>query len=293
VLVTGASGQVGGALLERLPANTELKTLTRAELDISDDRAVDAVLAAIRPNIVVNAAAYTAVDRAEDQVELARAVNANGPANLARAASRIPGCRLLHVSTDYVFDGRATGPYHPDDRPNPLNVYGRTKLEGEVAVRELLNERAVVLRTAWVYAPQGKNFLLTMLRLMRERGTVRVVADQRGTPTAAQSIATTLWAIARRPDIHGILHWTSAGVTSWYGFASRIADDAHTIGLLPSRPEVTPITTAEYPTRARRPANSVLDISATAELLGIAPAAWEEDVRATLATIATTGRRGS
>jgi dTDP-4-dehydrorhamnose reductase len=293
VLVTGASGQVGGALQERAPANTQLNTLTRAELDISDDRAVETVLATIRPDVVINAAAYTAVDRAEDEVELARAINARGPANLARAASRIPGCRLLHVSTDYVFDGRAASPYRPDDPPNPLSVYGRTKLEGEVSVRDFLNQRAVVLRTAWVYAPQGKNFLLTMLRLMRERGTVRVVADQRGTPTAAQSIAMALWAIAQRPDIHGILHWTNAGATSWCGFATRIAEDAHTIGLLQTRPEVTPITTAEYPTRAHRPANSVLDISATAKLLGIVPAAWEEDVRATLATIAAAGRRGS
>ena len=293
VLLTGASGQIGGALAERPPANTELRALTRAELDISDDRAVQAALAAIRPDIVINAAAYTAVDRAEDEVELVTAINVRGPANLARAASRLPGCRLLHISTDYVFDGRAAGAYTPDDRPNPLSVYGRTKLQGEVAARELLNERAAVLRTAWVYAPQGKNFLLTMLRLMRERGTVRVVNDQRGTPTAAHSIATALWAIAQRPDIHGVLHWTDAGATSWCGFASRIAEDAHAVGLLQARPAVTPITTAEYPTRAHRPANSVLDISATVQLLGIAPTPWEEDVRATLATIAAAEGRAS
>jgi dTDP-4-dehydrorhamnose reductase len=260
----------------------EVRALARTELDISDAAAVDAALAAWRPQVVINAAAYTAVDGAEDETELATAINARGPANLARAVDRLAGCRLLHISTDYVFDGRASGAYRPEDRPNPLSVYGRTKLQGENAILEPLGARAVVLRTAWVYAEHGRNFLLTMLRLMRERGAVRVVADQRGTPTAARSVATALWRIAQRPEIHGILHWTDRGTDSWFGFATAIAEDARAAGLLAVAPRVTPITTADYPTRAHRPANSVLDIEATIKLLGLTPPHWRDSLRSTL-----------
>jgi dTDP-4-dehydrorhamnose reductase len=282
VLITGTSGQVGTALHRSSPAGMEVRALTRAELDIGDASAVDAALAAWRPEVVINAAAYTAVDRAEDEPELATAINARGPANLARAVHRLAGCRLLHISTDYVFDGRASRAYRPEDQPNPLSVYGRSKLQGENAVLEQLGARALVLRTAWVYADQGRNFLLTMLRLMRERSTVRVVADQRGTPTTARSVATALWMIAQRPDIHGIVHWTDRGSDSWFGFATAIGEDARAAGLLAVAPQVTPITTADYPTRAHRPANSVLDIEATIELTGLTPSHWRDNLRSTL-----------
>jgi dTDP-4-dehydrorhamnose reductase len=282
VLITGTSGQVGTALRRGSPAGMEVRALTRAELDISDAAAVDAALTAWRPQVVINAAAYTAVDRAEDQAELATAINVRGPANLARAVHGLAGCRLLHISTDYVFDGRAAGAYQPEDQPNPLGVYGRTKLQGEHAVLEPLGERAVILRTAWVYAEHGRNFLLTMLRLMHERSAVRVVADQRGTPTAARSVATALWMIAQRPDIHGILHWTDRGTDSWFGFAIAIGEEARAAGLLAVAPRVTPITTAEYPTRAHRPANSVLDIEATIKVLGLTPPHWRDNLRSTL-----------
>jgi dTDP-4-dehydrorhamnose reductase len=291
VLLTGASGQVGTALRQDRPEGIQLAAFTRTELDITDDRTVDKTVADFRPDVVINAAAYTAVDRAEDEPELAAAVNTGGAANLARAASRIPGCRLLHVSTDYVFDGRSPAPYRPDDAPNPLSVYGRTKLSGEAAVHEQLGHRCVVLRTAWVYAPAGKNFVLTMLRLMRERGAVRVVADQRGTPTAASSVSTALWAIARRADMHGVVHWTDGGTDTWWGFASAIAQDAYAAGLLTALPQVIPITTAEFPTRAHRPANSVLDISLTIGLLGYAPAPWRENLRTSLTVIAEADRK--
>jgi dTDP-4-dehydrorhamnose reductase len=291
VLLTGASGQIGTALREDRPEDIQLAAFSRTELDITDDRTVEKTVAEFRPDVVINAAAYTAVDRAEDEPELAAAVNMRGAANLARAASHTPGCRLLHISTDYVFDGRALGAYRPDDVPNPLNVYGRTKLAGEAAVHEQLGKRCVVLRTAWVYAATGKNFLLTMLRLMRERGAVRVVADQRGTPTAASSVSTALWGIARRADIHGIVHWTDAGTDTWWGFASAIAQDAHAAGLLTLLPQVTPIATAEFPTRARRPANSMLDTSLTVKLLGYAPAPWRVNLRASLTAIAEADRK--
>jgi dTDP-4-dehydrorhamnose reductase len=259
--------------------------LSRAELDISNAAAVRDRVTAFRPAVIINAAAYTAVDKAESEPELAHAINAQGPRLLAQAALAIPGCRLLHISTDYVFDGRAARAYKPSDPTNPLSTYGRTKLEGETAVLEVLPERAVILRTAWVYAPQGQNFLLTMLRLMRERGAVSVVADQHGTPTTAGSIAGALWAIAHRPGTRHILHWTDAGRATWYDFAMAIAEEGRNAGLLSNSVQVTPITTADYPTPAHRPGNSVLDCSESVAQLGLTPASWRDNVRAMLATL--------
>jgi dTDP-4-dehydrorhamnose reductase len=286
VLVTGASGQVGQALLSSVPSHVELRALMRGELDISDSSAVHAAVDAFRPELIINAAAYTAVDKAESESQLAGAVNAAGPRYLAQAAHAIPGCRLLHLSTDYVFDGRSTESYKPNDSTNPLSVYGRSKLVGERGVLEVLRERAVVLRTAWVYAAQGQNFLLTMLRLMRERRAVRVVGDQRGTPTAADSIARALWAIVERPNVHGILHWTDAGEATWYDFAVAIAKEGRAAGLLSEPVEITRITTAQYPTAAHRPANSVLDTREAIAQLRLTPAPWQVNLRATLANIA-------
>jgi dTDP-4-dehydrorhamnose reductase len=285
VLITGASGQVGSALRASLPVQFEPRLLTRQQLDIADADAVRTEVAGFQPALIINAAAYTAVDKAESEPELAGAINARGPRHLAQAAQAIPGCRLLHISTDYVFDGAASEPYKPGDATNPLSVYGRTKLEGERAVLEVLGGRAVVLRTAWVYAARGKNFLLTMLRLMRERGLVRVVADQLGAPTVADSIAGALWAIAQRPNIQGILHWTDAGKASWCDFASAIAEDARAAGLLTTAVQVVPITTADYPTAAHRPANSVLDCSEAIAQLGLGPKPWRVNLRTTLAAM--------
>lgn len=285
VLITGAAGQVGSALVRTASPRTELRALTSRQLDIADADAVVAAVAAFRPQVIINAAAYTAVDRAESEPEPAAAANAQAPRYLAEAAKTLAGCRLIHISTDYVFDGRAAEPYQPGDPTGPLSVYGRTKLAGERAVLEVLSERGVVLRTAWVYAAQGKNFLLTMLRLMRERGAVRVVADQKGTPTAAASIARALWRIAELPHVHGVLHWTDEGIASWYEFAGAIAEDALAAGLLSKPAAVTPISTADYPTAAHRPANSVLDTRASVALLGIKPSHWRQNLRATLAEL--------
>jgi dTDP-4-dehydrorhamnose reductase len=285
VLVTGASGQVGSALLRSAPPQFELQAFARPQLDISDARAVHTAVADFRPQLIINAAAYTAVDKAESEPFLADAINAQGPQYLAEAAHTQDDCRLIQISTDYVFDGRGAQPYRAGDPPHPLSVYGRTKLAGEQAVVGALGARAVVLRTAWVYAPQGKNFLLTMLRLMRERGAVRVVADQKGTPTAAASIARALWKIAELPHVHGVLHWTDDGIASWYEFACAIAEDALSAGLLTRPAQVTPISTAEYPTPAHRPANSVLDTSDCVAQLGLTPAHWRLNLRSTLMQI--------
>jgi len=286
VLVTGASGQVGRALQDTVPSGVEMRALTHAHLDISDAAAVRRTLADFSPAVVINAAAYTAVDRAESEPAAAAAINAAGPRHLAEGVLGITSARLLHISTDYVFDGRGTTPRRTEDSTAPLSVYGRSKLAGERAVLELLGNRAVVLRTAWVYAAAGSNFVLTMLRLMRERGAVRVVSDQRGSPTAAASVARALWRIAALPEVHGVLHWTDAGTASWYEFACAIAADAQAEGLLAHAPEVTPITTAEYPTPAPRPRNSTLELTASAAQLGLQPVPWRDNLRTTLRALA-------
>ena len=288
VLLTGATGQVGVALRNTAPPGISLHAVSHTELDITDRVRVRALVEETEPDLVINTAAYTAVDRAESEPERAEAVNAEGPRHLAEALAVRTRGRLLHVSTDYVFDGAAERPYRPDDHPRPLSIYGRTKLRGERAALAALGPRAAVLRTAWVYAPRGRNFVLTMLRLMRERGAVRVVADQRGTPTSAASIAQALWALAARPAVSGILHWTDAGVASWFDFACAIAEDGAAMGLLAPGAQVTPITTAEYPTLAPRPKNSVLDTSGSQERLELTPALWRDQLRQTLGLI----RRG-
>ena len=280
VLVTGAGGQVGRMLRATCPGNVDLIACTHAELDVGDPEAVRRQLAVARPDAIINAAAYTAVDKAESEPEMARRINSEAPGYLATAA-REGGMRLVHLSTDFVFDGRAASPYPPDAPTNPLSVYGMTKCEGERVVLEALPERSVVVRTAWVYAAEGKNFLNTMLRLMRERGAVRVVADQIGTPTAARPLAEVLWQIAVRPEVRGIHHWTDAGVASWYDFAVAIAEEGSALGLLPSGVTVTPIATEEYPTPARRPGYSVLD-KRSLSALGLTPAHWRQRLRETL-----------
>ncbi len=285
VLITGASGQVGRALLALAPPAANVCALTHQELDLADAEAVQAAVRRFRPAAVINAAAYTAVDLAESQPERAHAVNAVGPQHLAESVAALGACRLLHVSTDYVFDGSSAAAYKPLDSTHPLNVYGRTKLQGEQCVLELLPRDAVVIRTAWVYAPQGKNFLLTMLRLMRNSGAVRVVADQFGSPTMASSVAAALWRAAELPDAHGTFHWTDAGVISWYEFACAIAEEAVALGLLTQPPRVTPITTADFPTAARRPARSALDSADTELQLGLTQVPWRSNLRAALSTL--------
>jgi dTDP-4-dehydrorhamnose reductase len=280
VLITGAGGQVGSALLETRPAQFEVIACTRAELDIGEDLAVRESVRRHRPAVIINAAAYTAVDKAESEPEIARRVNSAGPGHLAAAAQE-SGSRLIHLSTDFVFDGTASVPYRPDSATNPLSVYGRTKRDGERAVLDLLPQASAIVRTAWVYAATGANFLRTMLRIMRENGAARVVADQVGTPTAARSLAEALWRIAADPQIRGIHHWTDAGVASWYDFAVAIAEEGAALGLVPAEVSVSPIATADYPTKARRPPYSVLDKASLASH-GLAPLHWRKRLRCVL-----------
>jgi dTDP-4-dehydrorhamnose reductase len=283
VLITGAAGQVGRALLDTVPGNFEAIACTHADLDIGASEAVRDCVGRHRPDVIINAAAYTAVDKAESEPEAAQRINSEGPGHVA-AAARECNARVLHISTDFVFDGAASVPYRPDSATHPLSVYGRSKRDGEQTVLETLPERSTIVRTAWVYAASGANFLRTMLRLMRTNGAVRVVADQVGTPTAARSLAEALWRIAANPQIRGIHHWTDAGVASWYDFAVAIAEEGGALGLLPPGITVTPIATSEYPTPARRPSYSVLDKRSLAPL-GLAPIHWRQRLRAVLKEI--------
>ena len=276
LLVLGASGQVGTELRRaRLPAGITLVARDLPGLDISDRETVSAGVRRMRPDLIINAAAYTAVDRAESEAAAAFAANAAGPGHIA-AACREAGIPLIHISTDYVYDGAKAGPYVEDDPVNPLGVYGRSKAAGDQAVRDALAEH-VILRTAWVYSAHGNNFVKTMLRLAAERPALRVVADQRGSPTAAADIAAALVAIAaqiRAGEPHwGVFHFTGQGETTWHGFAEAIVALAapHT----GKRPPVEAITTADYPTPARRPANSVLDCGKIAAAYDIVARRWQ------------------
>jgi len=282
VLVTGAGGQVGQALLATAPKDVQLIACSRDALDIGDERAVFERLQEAAPRVVINAAAYTAVDRAESEPDIARNINSHGPRFLAGAAREV-GARLIHLSTDFVFDGNSCAPYRPDAPTNPLSVYGKTKRAGEEAVLEISRGEAVVVRTAWVYAAQGRNFLNTMLRLMKQNGAVRVVCDQVGTPTSAKSLSRVLWKLIASPQVVGIHHWTDAGVASWYDFAVAIAEEAAALGLLPPTVEVQPIVTAQYPTPARRPHYSVL-AGSLASLAG-QPVHWRVPLREVLREI--------
>jgi dTDP-4-dehydrorhamnose reductase len=273
ILVVGAKGQLGQELLRTAPARVEVTTLDHESLDIVAFDTVLEVVTGLRPEVIINAAAYTAVDGAETKPDLAVSINAEGPGHLARAAERA-GARLLHVSTDFVFDGQQQQPYSPRQEPRPLGVYGHSKLAGERRVQEILPLHSVILRTSWVYSSHGTNFVKTMLRLMNERDELRVVADQVGTPTWALGLAQTLWAFLDHPASHGIFHWTDAGNCSWYDFACAIYSEGRALGLIDRELSIEAVPTSEYPTPAQRPAYSVLDCTSTQELLGREASDW-------------------
>ena len=281
VLVLGAGGQVGRAVALMPATGHEVLARTREELDLTDAAALARAVEEARADWVVNAAAYTAVDRAEDEPARAAAINDTAVGTLARAAARA-GSRVLHLSTDFVFDGHSGRPYRPGDGANPLSVYGATKLAGEAKVLGA-DCGGIVLRTAWVYAAAGRNFVLTMLRLMSEREQVRVVCDQMGSPTWASGLAAAIWGLMRVGAAAGVYHWTDLGVASWYDFAVAIQEESLARNLLRRAAQVVPIAASEYPTRARRPAFSVLDGSATRALPLSAPAVhWRSNLRSML-----------
>jgi dTDP-4-dehydrorhamnose reductase len=273
VLLLGAGGQLGMQLRRKLAGEFDLIALTRAELDLTDADAVRAAVRNAAPEIVVNAAAYTAVDRAESEPELARQVNAVAPGVIAEELRRTNGW-LVHYSTDYVFDGSGDQPWLETDATGPLGVYGQTKLDGELAIAAM-GCRHIVLRTSWVYAAEGRNFLHTMLRLGREREQLGVVDDQIGAPTTAEATRVVLRRLASSDnvaDANGIYHLTCAGATSWCGFAREIFA---AFASQQRSPEVVPILTEAYPTPARRPHNSRLNCDKFTRQFGFAMPRWE------------------
>ena len=282
-LILGGGGQLGRALAAAVPHGLQAIVLGKSELDITDPVAVDMMMARELPTIVVNAAAYTAVDRCEAEEEVAHAVNAAAVGVLARAASA-SGAQFVHVSTDFVFDGADGRPYAPSSATAPLGAYGRTKLAGEQAA----GLEALIVRTAWVYSATGNNFVRTMLKLLHEKPEVRVVADQIGSPTYAPALASAIWALAGK-GAYGIHHYTDSGVASWYDFAVAIQEEARTLGLLDKSVPIIPITTADYPTPAARPSYSVLDKTATYAALGSSAPHWRTNLRIMLRELITNG----
>ena len=281
-LITGAHGQVGYCLTQQLQGKHEILAVDRDELDITDERAVKKAIEDFRPHVIINAAAHTAVDRAETEVELSEAINVKGPKYLAKAAKSIDAA-ILHISTDYVFDGQREGKYKETDTTAPQGVYGRTKLEGEQAVAEA-NDKFIVLRTAWVFGEHGNNFVKTMLRLSKTRDTLNVVADQIGGPTYAADVARVLIHIAEQiikgTNVeYGIYNFTGEPCTSWCDFAKAIFAEAVSQKVLEKAPLVNSITTADYPTPAKRPANSCLDLTKIQQAFGVIPSDWQKALK--------------
>ena len=288
VLLTGATGQLGQALRQHCPPGITLVSTSRSgdeglvSLDLADAGACAAVVRAHRPDWVLNAGAYTAVDKAESEPDLAMAVNAGAPAALAEALAKSGG-RLLQISTDFVFNGQQGSPYRPEQTPSPLGVYAASKASAEAAALELPGAR--VLRTSWLYGPVGHNFCRTMLRLHRAKAaageSLRVVADQVGCPTSTSTLAAACWRAigvglepAAEAALPQILHWSDAGVASWYDFAVAIGELAVAAGLLEQAAQVEPITTADYPTPAKRPSYSLLECSSSRAALGLKAEHW-------------------
>lgn len=291
ILITGANGQLGYELNRAAPDGVELLLVDVDQLDITDAETIGTFFAQHKPSAVINAAAYTAVDKAESDNELAYAVNATGPQLLAQACAKavIP---MVQVSTDFIFDGSQSAPYQPEDKPNPISVYGDSKLKGEQAVTEILGNKASIIRTAWVYSVHGNNFVKTMLRLMTEREQLGVVADQMGTPTWANSLAHACWNAClnlMEGKEGGVYHWTDAGTASWYDFAVAIQDEALGLGMLDRRIPINPIATSAYPTPAARPSYSVLDKATAYEQLDMHPTHWRANLRAMLNELLNVG----
>ena len=290
ILLTGTSGQVGGALRISLGAIGTVVALDRDQLDLSLPDTIPLVLSEAAPDLIINPAAYTAVDRAEDDAEIAYQVNAEGPRQIAAWASA-RGVPLIHFSTDYVFDGSGERPWREQDPTGPLCVYGASKLAGEVAIREALGPHLIV-RTSWVYAAHGTNFLNTIIRLSRERNELRIVADQIGAPTPARVIARIVTKIIEQcrsdmqgqfADVGGIINVATSGETSWYGFATAIVHRLKARGNQLQVKNIIPLRTEDYPAKACRPHNSRLDLTLLSRRFGIVPPAWEDALTTELA----------
>ncbi|MEM6584882.1 MAG: dTDP-4-dehydrorhamnose reductase [Pseudomonadota bacterium] len=283
VLITGANGQLGGALQRTAPTHVDINAIDVDDVDFTEEAMFAARLVVEAPDVLINAAAYTAVDKAEEDEDTARAINAEAVAVMAKAMEEQHG-KLVHVSTDFVFNGQSSKAYAPDDPRAPISAYGRTKAEGE----DHLRASDLLVRTAWVYEAGGATFVRTMIRLMKERDELGVVADQIGSPTWATGLAQTIWGLVDK-GASGTYHHSDAGVASWYDFAVAIAEEARAVGLLDRTPSIKPLTTADYPTPAARPAFSLLDCRATRDTLGSPAVHWRENLRLMLKEEANLG----
>jgi dTDP-4-dehydrorhamnose reductase len=277
ILITGKNGQVGTELSRFYQSQGDAVLTGRPECDLSSEQSIRDVVGRVKPAVIINAGAYTAVDQAEKERALCFAINADAPRILAQEAARLDAL-LIHYSTDYVFNGEKSGPYLESDPVSPLGVYGESKVAGEAAI-VAAGGRYLVLRTSWVYSAHGKNFLRTMLRLGAERPELRVVDDQVGAPTSAAAIAAATVRLLEQPAVTGIYHMTAAGSTSWYGFARAIFGS----GILAVPPRVQPIPSSDYPTPARRPANSVLANDKFARAFGFRLPSWQDQLQQVLA----------
>ncbi|MFM6182810.1 MAG: dTDP-4-dehydrorhamnose reductase [Dolichospermum sp.] len=277
ILLIANNGQVGRELQNILSSHYQVIGLARPQIDLTQDHNLRQIIQAIKPEIIINAAAYTAVDKAESEAEIAHTVNAIAPQIIAEESQKL-GSFLIHLSTDYVFNGNHNYPYQETDIPNPLSVYGKTKLAGEIAIQQACSDY-IILRTAWVYGTYGKsNFVKTMLRIAKEKPEVRVVTDQIGSPTWSQDIALTISQIIPQltSEIAGIYHYTNSGIASWYDFSIAIFEEAEKLGFPVKIEKIIPISTPEYPTPAKRPAYSVLACQKISQLLGTYPPHWRQ-----------------
>ncbi|WED24151.1 dTDP-4-dehydrorhamnose reductase [Vibrio sp. JC009] len=286
VLITGRDGQLAWELGQTMPEGIELKSLGIEELDISDDSQVNKAMYSFNPDFVINTADYTAVDKAESDKETAYAVNEKGCEYLAIACKKHKA-KLIHVSTDFVFDGTKSTSYQPDDQTSPISVYGASKLAGEIKIGEILGSEATIIRTAWLYSVNGSNFVKSMLRLMQEKEQLSIVYDQVGTPTWAKGLAKVIWALLQSDSRQSttdsrIFHWTDTGVASWFDFAVAIQELATEKGMLKDEIPVYPIPTPAYTTPAKRPSFSITDKTLLEEICGIKAAHWRRQLSSML-----------
>ena len=283
ILIIGKSGQLAAELAASIPRGVSAKIVGRPEVDISDAASVMNAVMAFAPQVVINAAAYTAVDKAEAEPDAAFAVNELGAKNIASACLAV-GARLLHVSTDFVFGNTSAvtangiAPLLPASPTDPVSVYCASKLAGEQQIQALLPTQSVIVRTAWVYSVHGNNFVKTMLRLMASKPQLGVIYDQVGTPTWAKGLAAWLWVVAAKPEVVGLYHWTDAGVTSWYDFAVAIQELAIEKGLLTDAVPINALPTSGYPTPAQRPSYSLLDKTTAEQAVGFTPKHWRQQL---------------
>ena len=280
VLLLGSNGQLGWELVRKLPDNVTLATCDYPEVDFGSTDSIRQCINATQPDCIINVAAYTAVDRAEQEKELAYRINHLAVLEIAELC-RKNKISMVHISTDFIFNGKNFKPYQPDDIPDPESVYGKSKLKGEQAACEILGDKALIIRTAWLYSAHGNNFVKTMLRLMKEKASLNVIDEQIGTPTWAHGLAQAIWT-ALEKNLTGTFHWTDAGVASWYDFAVAIQEEGFKAGLLNKSIPILPVPTLQYPTPAKRPMYSVLDKTSFWQALSLNPVHWRVQLRSML-----------